>query len=753
MKPLFATTRQELCEYAPFFRSYQSGVQITDGVCVGFLIDKFASFGDFFNGPVFVSHGGGRSRPRAAMLGQGGFALSNDFELEDSQEESDRSIAGLIKAKETCSPVVVIMGSQYPLIQDANLPGRYNILGSFLVRDYWASKEYGDTRACDSAPSLQGPTARTYHIRYKFKFQWIQSSLQQLWFSNQPHVEPIQPPLKFLCRNCNRASSSVYRERTCLNPSCTDFFVVIDEVTGARSDLDITQAWNVLYNAEFVKPWLSDGDEKWPPDTIIPSLLKDAETRTSQIRNDIPSALDCKECGRISCRVEWNYWKCRNPVCITEPIVYDLKSAIPAHQNPSEKRANGLGYMHSSVLSKPMHGVLRPESVFSANPTTAYTLPNGGGTILHIRNSFHGSSIADEILNSFVEADNLPLSRQTFRQHQCKCLSSWIQIFRQFSYNVGAAYRYASSHGASDINDAPAPVQMALEHLKSLIPGYCFNEYLVLGYLNDDEPGLGASVVSWSFGSEAEMCFRERASSKRRRNNAPTSTEKTDPTSLLNYIPDAGHHLIPSVNESLQTWFQTIPRPFKLYPPLSHIGHIPVTIQNNYLSTINSNITFPLSYDSDHQKMLRAFKRDTPIPNKRDVSGTSSPNPSPKRTSISMNKMLNRDRLSSINEEYAENDPTVKKVLNPTPAAAHQMEPAIVENMVPQTDALDTSTTKPSSSDSTKINDSGKKEVQRVCLKLILRHGDLLIMVSETCVCVGPFLVQNSELNSDAFDP
>ncbi|KAJ3242831.1 hypothetical protein HDU77_010670, partial [Chytriomyces hyalinus] len=159
------------CEYAPFFRSYQSGVQITDGVCVGFLIDKFASFGDFFNGPVFVSHGGGRSRPRAAMLGKGGFTLSNDFELEDSQEESDRSIAGLIKAKETCSPVVVIMGSLYPLIQDANLPGRYNILGSFLVRDYWASKEYGDTPACDSAPSLQGPTVRTYHIRYKFKFQ------------------------------------------------------------------------------------------------------------------------------------------------------------------------------------------------------------------------------------------------------------------------------------------------------------------------------------------------------------------------------------------------------------------------------------------------------------------------------------------------------------------------------------------------------------------------------------------------------
>ncbi|KAI8833581.1 hypothetical protein BJ741DRAFT_611479 [Chytriomyces cf. hyalinus JEL632] len=717
MKPLFATTRQELCEYAPFFRSYQSGVIPQTAGVPGFLIDKFASFGDFFNGPVFVSHGGGRSRPRAAMLGQGGFTLSNDFELEDSQEESDRSIAGLIKAKETCSPVVVIMGSQYPLIQDANLPGGYNILGSYLVRDYWASKKYGDSSA-----SLDGPAVRIYHIRYKFKFQWIHSNAQQLWFSTQPHVEPIQPPPKFFCLKCNRASSSVYRERICLNPSCIDFFVVIDEVTGARSDLDVTKTWNVLYNDEFVKPWISDGNEKWPPDSIIPPPLNDAETRVSQMRNDIPSALDCKECGRISCRVEWNFWKCRNPVCIVK------------------KRANGLGYMHSSVLSKPMHGVLRPESVFCANPTTAYTLPNGGGTILHIRNSFRGSSIADEILNSFVEADNLPLSRQTFRQHQCKCLVMHSDfslagfLSQQFSYNVGAAYRYASSHGASDINDAPVPVQMALKHLKSLIPGYCFNEYLILGYLNgqkmnfhsDDEPGLGASVVSWSFGSEAEMWFRDRATSKRRRNDAPTSTAKTDPTSLLSCIPNAGHHLIPSMNESLQTWFQ---RPLKLYPPLSHIGHISTTIQNKYLSTINSNMTFPLTYDSDHQKMLRAFKRGTPIPNKRDISDTSAKvNPSPKRSAISINMMPNNERLPPADEEGAENGAMVKKVSNSKRVGTHQTEPAIVENVVPQTAALDTSTTKPSSGVSAKINESGKKEVQRVCLKLILRHGDLLIL-------------------------
>ncbi|KAJ3406047.1 hypothetical protein HDU80_000264, partial [Chytriomyces hyalinus] len=56
------------------------------------------------------------------------------------------------------------------------------------------------------------------------------------------------------------------------------------------------------------------------------------------------------------------------------------------------------------------------------------------------------------------------------------------------------------------------------------------------------------------------------------------------------------------------------------------------------------------------------------------------------------------------------------------------MEPAIFENVVPQTITLNTSTTKPSLGVSAKINESGKKEVQRVCLKLILRHGDLLIM-------------------------
>ncbi|KAJ3233606.1 hypothetical protein HDU81_002104 [Chytriomyces hyalinus] len=700
----------------------------------GFLIDKFASFGDFFNGSVFVSHGGGRSRPRAAMLGQGGFTLSKDFELEDSQEESDKSIAGLIKAKESCSPVVVIMGSQYPLIQDANLPGRYNILGSYLVRDYWASKEYGETLASDSAPSLEGPAVRSYHIRYKFKFQ---------------------------------ASSSVYRERICLNPSCADFFVVIDEVTGARSDLDVTQTWNDLYDAEFVKPWIADGtNEKWPPDTIIPPPLKGAGTcnvgASAAESNGTTGNAGIQFALYVSLLLD-NNTCCSYSHCIqTEPIVYDMKSTIPALKCPSEKRANGLGYMHSSVLSKSLHAVLRQESVFSANPTTAYTLPNGGGTILHIRNSGHTNSIADEILNSFVQADNLPLSRQTFRQHQGKLsrvinsdfvsfLSSilWIVagfLSQQFSYNVGAAYRYASSHVATEISDAPAPVQMALEHLKNLIPGYSFNEYLVLGYLkgifldtpllshrqqfniirkagqkmnfhSDDEPGLGASVASWSFGSEAEMCFRDRTTSKRSRNDTLTNPSNSDATSLLNYNLDACHAPIPSKNES----FQTFQEPLTFYPPLSHIGRVPFTTQKDYLSTVNSRMAFPLSYDFDYQKMLSLFKRDALIPIKREISGFSATyNPSPKRSAISINTTPSHGRLFPNARLGEEKDAMTKQRVDPT----------IFQEMVPQRAAIDASTTKPTSGVPAKMNESGKKEVQRVCLKLTLRHGDVLIMVS-----------------------
>ncbi|KAJ3058829.1 hypothetical protein HDU98_005113, partial [Podochytrium sp. JEL0797] len=106
----------ELCEFADFFKSYQSGVHASDGKCTGFLVDAFASHGDSFTSFSLISHGGGKARSSSApadpsLQSQTAFRLSTDFTLTENQSLQDRSIRTLIAAKNAMSPVVVIMGS------------------------------------------------------------------------------------------------------------------------------------------------------------------------------------------------------------------------------------------------------------------------------------------------------------------------------------------------------------------------------------------------------------------------------------------------------------------------------------------------------------------------------------------------------------------------------------------------------------------------------------------------------------------
>ncbi|KAJ3283272.1 hypothetical protein HDU79_009204 [Rhizoclosmatium sp. JEL0117] len=199
---LHANSRQELCEYCPYFNSYQSGVYAQDGKCRGFLIDAFASYGDVFTPWAFVSHAGGKAKPKtgAPSNESSDFRLSQQFQLSESQDLEDRSVKSMKLAMDESRPVVVIMGSSF------------NILGSYLIRACWATKEYY------SNPNDQHqPPSRSYHIRYKFLFQWIASEHQSNWFHNVQYPTPIPPPPKFQCPTCCHDSLHVYVTRNVKN--------------------------------------------------------------------------------------------------------------------------------------------------------------------------------------------------------------------------------------------------------------------------------------------------------------------------------------------------------------------------------------------------------------------------------------------------------------------------------------------------------------------------------------------------------
>jgi hypothetical protein len=55
--PVWADTRQELCEGLSYFKSYQSGVYVKNGIAFGYLLDQFGAERDFIGSRVVISHG------------------------------------------------------------------------------------------------------------------------------------------------------------------------------------------------------------------------------------------------------------------------------------------------------------------------------------------------------------------------------------------------------------------------------------------------------------------------------------------------------------------------------------------------------------------------------------------------------------------------------------------------------------------------------------------------------------------------
>ncbi|KAI8610981.1 hypothetical protein BC830DRAFT_1084394 [Chytriomyces sp. MP71] len=725
--PLHAASRQELCEYAPYFRSYQSGVQTNGKVCTGFLIDKFTSFGDAWNdGMVIISHGGGRSRPRAnptALQGQTSFILSSAFELADSQEDSDRQIASLIAAKEGRTPVVIIVGSAYPLADNLKFPGRYNVAGSYLVRGFWPSKEYTDAPPQPtSSQSLLQPTqsSRNYRIRYKFRFQM-----------------------------------------------------------GHRTDLDTNQPWEQLYNPDYMAAWNYDSESGGvPPDISFAAFDLRSHSRKYDPTGDVnstelgvPAALDCLICGRISSRIHWNFWKCANEECKAEPIVYNLarlssfspssntappllfENSAPLHINPS---------LSAYLLAQP---VFPSASVFYKNPVTVYAMPRGGGRIFHVRNPYHelGFEAADAILNAFLKAKDLPLSRRVFRNHQVAGFLS-----QQFSFNVGAAYRYAHFQPTSDFKDSPEPVKMAMKHINQLIPGFNLNELLILGYLkgqkmnfhSDDEPGLGSCVLSWSFGSNAEMCFRERIHSKRKRDSmetlsseastistSDTSVEGSDPSSLLAFDPALATPLTqfsakhkPSLKPA-STPLQLAPATPKPLWPLSFLLHARLVslpgihptrdsvVADCYIHHEPKAVSMPFNHDCNFDKELtvyrsRFFVNDALVADK--VRGEfwtlGSPLTGGKEGVLEVRAVCAQSKVAIPNLDEEDDNGFTKDAEKQAWRASTQS--AEVEKTQSIMDAL----TKTDRMGATANATPSTAKSKRVCLKILLRHGDLLIM-------------------------
>ncbi|KAL0577022.1 hypothetical protein V5O48_004956 [Marasmius crinis-equi] len=172
--PIWAVSRQEVCESFDWFRSYQGGVYSSKEVVKGYLLGGFSSKRDGFfdGGRLIISHGydltigyvflpinmlssprGGKSEAILTWKGQSKLQKPGD------QQAEDKSVRALVNNYRRGIPVVLLIDHKYSLFPfSLRASGMsYVVLGLYYISHFWAEKEV-----------VGGKNV----VRFKFAFQW-----------------------------------------------------------------------------------------------------------------------------------------------------------------------------------------------------------------------------------------------------------------------------------------------------------------------------------------------------------------------------------------------------------------------------------------------------------------------------------------------------------------------------------------------------------------------------------------------------
>lgn len=529
--PIWAKSRQEVCESFDWFRSYQGGVYHARNAVRGYLLSAFSASRDRFehSGKLIISHGGGKAQSIHTHRGQ---SVTHEA---DDQLAQDRSVRALLSNFRSRRPLVLLIDDKYARFPyDLGSKGiTYAILGFYTIVHAWAEYQFAENE-------------RGRVVRYKFAFQWCESQGEPWWLKldklavapmdrspqvggvlEEPeeymrgsnwidqsaipfrHIEAISSP----CRACSKTSPQVYASAwACLNPECSQFW---------HGTNGISLGEELEYNPEFLRlahvDSLAIPTEKLEPE---PPILSSRGPTTDYAYT---RGWHCNKCGRLSCRYKWEHWECMN---CKETLRVDMRLR-PAKEflylTPP------VPYQHcyiadDSDIKLIKRGTFRvtPDDNGSVGQYFTYQLPESRGLIHHIKTSLlRSNGEADEIFKDYqIQASTgaLPFRRWPMRAHKCR----GALLTNYFSQNAGVPYQYVGgTENTLSFDKVPDAVVKARNLIEirvkqALDKDANFNEVLSAAYMErqrmafhtDDEIGLGPLVAGLSLGSPALMHFR-----------------------------------------------------------------------------------------------------------------------------------------------------------------------------------------------------------------------------------------------------
>ncbi|KAJ7172893.1 hypothetical protein C8R43DRAFT_874003 [Mycena crocata] len=525
--PIWAQSRQEICESLDWFRSYQGGVYQTNGSAKGYFLSGFSAKRDIFacDGKIIVSHGGGKAESITRVKGKVTVTPAED------QRETDKSVKALLETYKTGQPLVLLIDDKYvpfpfdllALVLRMGGTFTYPVLGFYKIVHAWTEYE-------------KAGTAGTRVVRYKFAFQWMEGQGEPWWLkedsdgmlhsssrldsslgmytifrylsrSSQRSSSPLRPAhLYFTCSMCGQQSAHVYQQAwTCLHSKCPAFWT-----TSSGNQLPE----QLDYNPQFLAiidlrplPASFQSALSLPPPVFAP-ISGIASTAK------LTKGWHCEKCGRLSCRSAWEEYRC--PHCGGADSLVEDGSGEWLF--PLDCKTNQLIHIQASwnanrySLTVQVHkGDVRHSSY-----------RNRGKGFIHLIKMPRTANIeVDNIFVAYQEQAAEGILR--FRRWPLRMRGSLLTNY--FSQNSGEAYQYVG--GAANtvpFEDAPSAVVQAHNVIEKRISDalqeeHRFNEVLSAGYMeeqsmafhSDAERGLGPLVAGLSMGSPALMHFRLRA--------------------------------------------------------------------------------------------------------------------------------------------------------------------------------------------------------------------------------------------------
>ncbi|KAL7411268.1 hypothetical protein BDY24DRAFT_397237 [Mrakia frigida] len=180
--PVWAYSRQEMCETLPYWRAFQSGLYMLSGTAYGYLLDGYPSARDTWahDGRVVISHGGGKCIEFDSPSPSDPLVSVKTVRLREDQSASDPRVSALLNSWRNRTPIVLVAGNNYQGMP-FDLGCGYVVLGWYWISLVWIEAE-------PPAPNAKLVPGRDFFHRYKIRFDWVSSQGDPWWTIDDPSL-------------------------------------------------------------------------------------------------------------------------------------------------------------------------------------------------------------------------------------------------------------------------------------------------------------------------------------------------------------------------------------------------------------------------------------------------------------------------------------------------------------------------------------------------------------------------------------